>query len=324
MSFSLQLCIGVNVGKKMDVYLPIAELSENFFVLVTLGLMAGFLSGMFGVGGGFLLTPLLTFVGVPPAVAVGTQATQLAGTSLAGAIMHWHKKQVDAQMGVVLLGGSLLGTVFGVWLFGWFKKIGHIDLVVSLGYLFLLSFIGILMLTESLKRLRNITPLKQPSNLEEAPHHFLWGAEGSLAITFPASRIRVSVLLPIIIGFASGLAVAMLGIGGSFVLVPAMLYVLRMPGRLVNGTSMFQMVFVTGLATILQAIMNNSVDIVLAIVLLAGSMVGVRFGAKLAGKTKPELARFLLALLILSVAGKLLSDLLMKPDFGFADMLVRL
>jgi len=304
----------------MDIYLPIAEMSVNVFLLLLLGAAGGYLSGLFGVGGGFLLTPLLAFIGIPPSIAVGTQANQLVGTSLAGTLAHWKRRHIDIRMGLTLLIGSFIGTTCGVELFRWMQKIGHIDLVITLGYVIMLGSIGGMMLAESGRLLwkGEIPPSPEPENKPDVPERRalkrLWGANSRLAMDFPASRLRISVLAPLVVGFVGGLMVAMLGIGGGFVLIPAMIYILRMPPHLVNGTSLFQIIFATAFATILQAVLNQSVDIMLAMILLAGSVVGVPFGTRQASKLNPVMARFLLALVILAVGGKLFIDLMMTPD----------
>ncbi len=305
----------------MDIYLPIAEMSVNALGLLLLGAVVGFLSGLFGVGGGFLLTPLLTFMGVPPTIAVGTQSCQLAGTSLSGTMAHWRKKNIDVQMATVLMAGSFIGTGAGVKIFSWLKQIGQINLTIMLGYVSLLSIVGALMFWESAPRLFKLGQrVRKPSVLRDVPKDEEtkitqgWGAEGSMAMDFPRSRLRVNVFLPLGLGFLGGLLVALLGVGGGFVMVPAMIYILRMPPALVNGTSLLQIVFTTGLAAILQATSNRSVDIVLALFLLVGSVVSVPMGARLAWRLRPEVARFSMACLILLVAGKLILDVTLTPD----------
>jgi len=313
----------------MDIYLPIAEMSVNALELLLLGGIIGFLSGLFGVGGGFLLTPLLTFMGIPPTIAVGTQSAQLAGTSLSGVIANWHKKNVDVQMATVLMAGSFIGTGAGVQLFKWLKQIGQINLVIVLCYVSLLSIVGCLMFWESaphllkrVERLRGsagpvrLTPPKDEESMSQG-----WGANGSMAMDFPRSRLRVNVLLPLGLGAIGGLLVALLGVGGGFVMVPAMIYILRMPPALVNGTSLFQIMFTTSLAAVLQANANHSVDIVLALFLLIGSVISVPIGTRLAWRLKPEVARFLMACLILLVAGKLILDLTLQPEHIFSVVL---
>lgn len=308
----------------MDLYLPVAEMSVNALGLLTLGGVVGFLSGLFGVGGGFLLTPLLTFLGIPPAIAVGTQSVQLAGTSLSGAMAHWRARNVDAKMGFVLLLGSFAGTGVGVLIFKWLKQMGQINLVILLSYVALLTAIGALMFFESMPRLlrdrgrlRKAAAAKaQP--LQEEGLRQGWGASLPFAMDFPRSHLRMHPALPLVLGFFGGILVALLGVGGGFVMVPAMIYILRMPPVLVNGTSLFQIIFTTSFAALLQAISNHSVDIVLALLLLLGSVVFVPMGARLASRLSPVLARFLMSVLILCVAGMLIADMTLPPKQMFA------
>lgn len=307
----------------MDIYLPIAEMSVNALWLLSLGAVVGFLSGLFGVGGGFLLTPILTLMGIPAAIAVGTQANQLVGTSLSGALAHWKRRNIDVRMGFILTVGSFLGTGVGVHLFKWLKQTGQINLVIVLSYVTLLSVVGLMMFWESAprlfkagKRFRSSSRSKTKPEVKEGLTQG-WGADGSMAIEFPESNLRVNVMLPIGLGIIGGVLVALLGVGGGFILVPAMIYMLRMPPALVNGTSLFQIIFTTAFATILQAIYNQSVDVVLAMIMLVGSVFSVPFGARFASYLKPEVARFLMASLILLVAGKLIYELVIIPDQMF-------
>jgi uncharacterized membrane protein YfcA len=306
----------------MDIYLPIAEISINAIGLLALGAVVGFLSGLFGVGGGFILTPLLTFMGVPPTIAVGTQANQLAGTGLSGALAAWKRRNIDLKMGTVLMMGSFLGTGLGVQIFSWLRQIGQINLVIKLSYVTLLSFVGIMMMWESapylfkkVQRIRNSSskPKEFPKEEHDGPD-LGWGAGSALGMTFPASNLRLNIVLPLSVGFIGGILVALLGVGGGFVMVPAMIYILRMPPSLVSGTSLFQIVFTTGFATIMQAVTNQSVDLVLALILLTGSVVAVPYGTRYASRLRPEIARFLMASLILIVATKLIYDLLAQPN----------
>lgn len=308
----------------MDIYLPIAEISINAIGLLVLGAVVGFLSGLFGVGGGFILTPLLTFMGVPPTIAVGTQANQLAGTSLSGALAAWRRRNVDLKMGTVLMLGSFAGTALGVEIFSWLRQIGQINLVIKMSYVTLLSSVGVMMMWESapylfkkVQRIRKVSSKPKELIKEDDGPDLGWGADTRLAMNFPASNLRLSALLPITVGFVGGVLVALLGVGGGFVMVPAMIYMLRMPPSLVSGTSLFQIVFTTAFATILQAVTNQSVDLVLALILLAGSVVAVPYGARFASRLRPEIARFLMAALILIVAVKLIYDLLVQPDQMF-------
>lgn len=294
----------------MEVYLPIAGMPVDVLWVLLLGAMVGFLSGLFGVGGGFLMTPLLIFLGIPAAVAVGTQANQLVGASVSGMLAYWRRGLVDVKMGLVMQGGGVLGTGLGVWLFGLLQRLGHIDLVISLSYVLFLGAISLLMLAESLRswfngRRKGVTRGKL--------HHHGWLHGLPFKTRFPSSRLYISVLLPAGIGFIGGLLVAIMGIGGGFLLVPAMIYILGMPAAMVAGTSLFQIIFSTGVAALLQAAVNHTVDILLALLLLAGGVVGAQFGTRASVYLRGEQARALLALIVLAVAVKLAVDLVVKP-----------
>jgi len=308
----------------MDIYLPIAEMSVNGVWLLSLGAVVGFLSGLFGVGGGFLLTPILTLMGIPASIAVGTQANQLVGTSLSGALAHWKRRNIDVRMGFILTVGSFIGTAIGVQLFKWLKQTGQINLVILLSYVTLLSVVGLMMFWESAPRLfkagtRFRSSARSKPKVEVKDGVTMgWGSSGSMAIEFPVSNLKINVMLPIGLGIIGGVLVALLGVGGGFILVPAMIYLLRMPPALVNGTSLFQIIFTTAFATILQSIYNHSVDVMLAMVMLIGGVFTVPFGARFANYLKPEVARFLMASLILLVAGKLIYGIVVLPDQMFS------
>lgn len=294
----------------MQIYLPIAEISVNALLILILGGAVGFLSGLFGVGGGFLMTPLLIFIGVPPAVAVGTQANQLVGASVSGVLAHWRRNNVDVKLGLIMLAGGALGTGLGVWLFGRLQKLGHIDLVISLAYVLFLGTVSGLMLTESVRALLKGRDTPVRSKL----HHHTWLHGLPFKMRFPRSRLYISALLPALIGFVGGVLVAIMGIGGGFLLVPAMIYILGMPTALVAGTSLFQIVFTTGLAAFLQAVGNQTVDIVLALLLLVGGVIGAQFGTRAGTRLRGEQARALLAMMVLAVAVKLAVDLVVRPE----------
>jgi hypothetical protein len=298
----------------MQIYLPIAELSVNALLILMLGGGVGFLSGLFGVGGGFLMTPLLIFIGVPPAVAVGTQANQLVGASVSGVLAHWRRNNVDVKLGGVMLVGGAIGTGLGVWLFGLLQKLGHIDLVISLSYVLFLGTVSSLMLTESVRAIVKGRGVPVRSKL----HHHTWLHGLPFKMRFPRSRLYISALLPAFIGFVGGVLVAIMGIGGGFLLVPAMIYILGMPTALVAGTSLFQIIFTTGLAAFLQAVSNQTVDIVLALMLLVGGVIGAQFGTRAGAKLRGEQARALLALMVLAVAVKLAVDLIVRPEDLFS------
>lgn len=294
----------------MQIYLPIAEMSVDAVLVLAMGGLVGFLSGMFGVGGGFLMTPLLIFIGVPPAIAVGTQANQLVGASLSGVIAHWRRGNVDVKMGIVMLLGGTIGTALGVWLFGILQRLGQIDLAISLSYVLLLGIIGSLMLAEGLRSmLRRRRPTAARGKLHK--HGFLHGLP--LKMRFHRSKLYISALLPAGIGFVGGVLVAIMGIGGGFLLVPAMIYILNMPTGLVAGTSLFQIIFTTAVATLLQAISNQTVDAMLALLLLVGGVVGAQFGTRAGGAIRGDQARTLLGALVVAVAAKLAWDLVVTP-----------
>ena len=294
----------------MQIYLPIAELSVNAILILGMGATVGFLSGLFGVGGGFLMTPLLIFIGIPPAVAVGTQANQLVAASVSGVLAHWRRGHVDVKMGTVMLAGSAVGTVIGVWIFGILQRLGQIDTVISLSYVFFLGLIAVLMLAESLRSmLRRGRSGGGRGKLHK--HNVLHGLP--FKMRFHKSRLYISALLPLSIGLIGGLLVAIMGIGGGFVLVPAMIYILGMPASMVAGTSLFQIIFTTAIATFLQAYSNHTVDALLALLLLTGGVIGAQFGTRVAGQLKAEQARALLAMLVLIVCLKLAADLVRPP-----------
>jgi uncharacterized membrane protein YfcA len=299
----------------MDIYLPIAEVSLDLFVLLGLGAAIGFLSGVFGVGGGFLLTPMLIFIGVPPAVAVASSANQLVGASLSGVIAHWRRGNVDFKMGFILMAGGLAGSVLGVWVFGWLKRLGQIELTISLCYVLLLGILGALMAIESAR-----TALRQrrPGGFRRKLHQHNWLHGLPLKTRFRQSKLYISALLPIGLGFAVGILSAVLGIGGGFVLVPAMIYTLGMPTAVVPGTSLFQIIFVAANVTFLQAYTNRTVDAVLALVLLVGGVLGAQIGSRFGTRLRGEQLRFLLALLVLAVAAKLAFDLTVRPSHLYA------
>lgn len=293
----------------MQVYLPIAEMTVDVFVVLGMGGLVGFLSGLFGVGGGFLMTPMLIFIGVPPAVAVSTQANQLVAASLSGVLAHWRRSNVDVKLGLVMLAGGAVGTIIGVWLFSQLRRMGQIDIAISLSYVFFLGFIGAAMLIEAMRALLR-KPLQASRN---KLHRHIWVHGLPFKMRFPRSRLYVSALLPLGIGAFGGVLVAIMGIGGGFLLVPAMIYLLGMPTALVAGTSLFQIIFTTAFATLLQAITNQTVDAVLALLLIVGGVLGAQAGAKVGVALRGEYARLLLGLLVVSVSARLAWDLVIPP-----------
>lgn len=299
----------------MSIYLPLAGVSENILLLLALGGSIGFLSGLFGVGGGFLLTPLLIMLGVPAPVAVGSGANQVLGASVSGMIAHWRRRTVDVRMGVILLVGGLVGSTAGVYLFKWLRELGQVELVINLSYVLLLGTIGGLMLVESLGALmKSRRPVSQVRKLHS--HSLLHRLP--LKMRFPRSRLYISSIPPFAIGFAVGVLSAVMGVGGGFVMVPAMIYLLKMPTDVVVGTSLFQIVFVTANVTFMQATTNQAVDVVLSVLLLIGGVVGAQWGAKVGRKLRGDQMRFLLALLVLGMGVKLAFDVLMTPQELFS------
>jgi uncharacterized membrane protein YfcA len=295
----------------MDIYLPIAGMSLDVLLLLVIGAGVGFLSGVFGVGGGFLLTPLLIFIGVPHAVAVATSANQLVGASVSGALAHWRRGNVDIQMGIALLIGGLGGSVLGVWVFALLRRIGQIDLAISLSYMLLLGVLGSIMLFEST---RAMLRQRRAGTSPRRRHQHIWLHGLPFKMRFRRSKLYISALLPLALGFVVGLLSAVMGVGGGFIMVPAMIYILGMPTLMVPGTSLFQIIFVTASVTILQAIENGTVDVVLAFILLIGGVIGAQIGSRFGTRLRGEQLRALLAFLVLIIAGKLAFDLATIPD----------
>jgi uncharacterized protein len=295
----------------MQIYLPIAEISVNAFLLLGIGGMVGVLSGLFGVGGGFILTPLLFFIGVPPAVAVASAANQIAGSSFSALLVHLRRKTVDMKMGLVLLAGGLVGSAGGVEVFQNLSRAGQFELTVSLLYVVLLSAIGALMLLESLRAMRR---RNDPNALLVTHKRHSWAHRLPLKMRFRTSQLYVSAIPPFVIGAFVGLLAAIMGVGGGFIMVPAMIYLIGMPTKVVIGTSVFQFLFVTGFTTILQAVQNHSVDVVLALLLLVGGVIGAQIGANFGARLRADQLRILLALLVMGVGAKLGLDLVLRPD----------
>lgn len=299
----------------MNIYLPIAEISVNVFLLLGMGGAVGFLSGMFGVGGGFLMTPLLIFIGVPPMVAVATEANQIVASSVSGVVAHTRRKNVDFKMGGMLLVGGVVGSTGGVWIFSALKELGQIDLVIKLSYVIFLSSVGGLMFVESLRAiLRNRSGAVGAGRGHKRKDHSGWQHKLPFKMRFRRSKLYISAILPITIGVIVGILSAIMGVGGGFIMVPAMIYILGMPTSVVVGTSLFQIIFVTANVTILQATTNQTVDIVLALLLLIGGVIGAQFGARAGMKLQGEQLRILLAIMVLGVCLKLGFDLVITPD----------
>ncbi|KTF68004.1 sulfite exporter TauE/SafE family protein [Sphingomonas sp. HT-1] len=296
----------------MDLYLPIANLSVNALFIVALGLGVGLLSGMFGVGGGFLTTPLLIFYGIPPTVAAASAASQVTGASVSGVFAHLRRKGVDLQMGAVLVAGGILGSIMGAWLFTVLQASGQIDVVIGVLYVVLLGSIGGLMFRESVGVIR-VSRGKAVAKARKRRHHPMVAAL-PFRWRFYASGLYISPLAPLLLGFFTGILTMLLGVGGGFILVPAMLYILGMGTQTVVGTSLFQTLFTTAVATMVHATTTKAVDIVLAILLLLGSVIGAQLGARFAAKAKPEYLRLLLAVIVLGVAARMLLGLAWRPD----------
>ncbi|WP_085808356.1 sulfite exporter TauE/SafE family protein [Sphingomonas sp. TZW2008] len=296
----------------MDLYLPIANLSVNAFVIIALGGGVGFLSGMFGVGGGFLTTPLLIVYGIPPTVAAASAASQVTGASVSGVFAYLRRDGVDMAMGGVLVAGGVIGSVAGAWLFQLLQASGQIDTAIAITYVVLLVSIGGLMLKESLEAIA-VTRGRRAAPPRRRRHHPLV-AGLPFRMRFYRSGLYISPLAPLLLGFATGILTILLGIGGGFVLVPAMIYLLGMATQVVVGTSLFQILFVTAAATMVHALTTKAVDIVLAGLLLIGSVIGAQVGARFAARAKPEYLRLALALLVLLVAGRIALGLGWRPD----------
>ncbi len=295
----------------MQIYLPIAEISVNAFVLLGLGGAVGFLSGMFGVGGGFLMTPLLIFTGIPPAVAVGTEAVQIVATSMSGVLAHWRRKAVDFKMAGVLLAGGAVGSTLGVIGFSALRENGQVDLFISLAYVLFLGIIGGLMLLESVRAIQATRSGRSVSARKPGSHGWIHGLP--LKMRFRRSRLYISAIPPFTIGLFVGILAAVMGVGGGFIMVPAMIYLLRMPTNVVIGTSLMQIMVVTGLTAMLHATMLQTVDIVLALLLLVGGVLGAQMGVRVGHRLRGEQLRSLLALLVLAVCLRLAWDLVVTP-----------
>jgi uncharacterized membrane protein YfcA len=299
-----------------QIYLPIAEIPVNILLVLLLGLGAGFLAGMFGIGGGFLATPFLMFIGIPPAIAVSTSTNQIIAASVSGLLVQFRKRNVDIKMGLFLVLGGFFGSTFGVSIFRILQSSGHIDIVIALVYVIFLGTISVTMLIDSVRTLMEkkygVTWDKKPENGEVG---FLKSLERlPWQVYFPKSEITVSILIPIILSAGIGILVALMGIGGGFLMIPAMIYILRMPSSVVVGTSLFQIVFIASNATFLQAVTSNNVDIVLAFLMIISSAVGAQIGTRAGYKVDADSMRSFLALLLLGVCVKMLFILFTEPS----------
>ena len=296
----------------MEIYLPIAGLPINFFILMFLGLVVGFLSGMFGVGGGFLMTPMLILMGIPPAVAVASEANHILAASVSGFLAHMRRANVDFLMGFILLLGGVFGSIIGVFLLKYLLSIGQEKLFISLSYIFILIFVGFWMLAESVSSIQ-----KKYKGKRNKLHEHIWLHGLPFKIKFRKSHLYISVLPPIFIGLLVGILSSIMGIGGGFILVPAMIYILGMPTQVVIGTSLLQIVFVTTVSTVMHSYINQTVDVVLSSLLLIGAVVGAQIGTRVMVLLRGEQIRFLLAVIIIIVASVLIGEILVTPDEAF-------
>jgi len=296
----------------MEIYLPIAGLPINFFMLMFLGLIVGFLSGMFGVGGGFLMTPMLILMGIPPAVAVASEANHILAASVSGFLAHMRRSNIDFLMGFILLIGGVLGSLIGVFLLKYLLSIGQEKVFISLSYIFILVFVGIWMLIESLNYIKNKSKGKR-----NKLHEHIWLHGLPFKIKFRKSHLYISILPPIFIGTLVGGLSSIMGVGGGFILVPAMIYILGMPTQVVIGTSLLQIVFVTTVSTIMHSYINHTVDVMLSSLLLIGAVVGAQIGTRVMVRLRGEQIRFLLAVIIIIVALVLIGEILVTPEEAF-------
>ena len=304
----------------MNIYLPIAELSVNIFIILSLGGAVGFLSGMLGLGGGFLMTPLLMFIGIPPSVAVATSANQIVAASVSGALSHWRQGLVDVKMGMYLLLGGLFGSFTGIWIFKLLSNAGQIETFLAIVYFILLFSIGTLMLIESSQVIRDRI---RKRTVKRKLHYHNWAHRLPFKVRFYSSNLYISVIPPILIGYFIGILSATMGIGGSFILIPAMIYFLGMPTSKVIGTSLFQIIFITAFVTLLHATSTFAVDAVLAFSLILSSVIGAQLGVMFTNKFRGEELRALLAIIVLTVAFKIGTDLLIQPTDIFSISVIK-
>ena len=300
----------------MSIYLPIAEMNVNIFLIVFIGMAVGALSGLFGVGGGFLMTPLLIFLGIPPVVAVGSEAPHVLASSVSGVIAHWRKKNVDFKMGFFLLSGGVIGSTLGVHLFKLLKTYGQIDIVIQFLFIIFLGFIGMSMAFESAKT--TIKNYRTTSAIRTKLHQHSWIHGLPFKLRFHRSKLYISAIPPILIGFFVGVLSAMMGVGGGFIMIPAMVYILGMSTNVVVGTSLFQIIFVTANSTFFQSYLNQTVDIVLSALMILGGVIGAQIGVRIGSQLKAEYLRGILAILVLLVCAKILSDLILTPSDLFS------
>ncbi len=298
----------------MQIYLPIAEMPINVVMLLAMGLAVGVLSGLFGIGGGFIVTPLLIFMGVPAPIAVGTGAAQVAASSVSGTMTNWTRQAIDFKMVGILLAGGLIGSTLGVFMQRWLKAIGQLELFISAVYVILLGTIGTLMLIESIEAIRrNKAARAQGRSVASRSSNHNWIQGLPFKTRFPTSKLYISAVPPVAIGAAVGWLTAIMGVGGGFLLVPALIYLLRMPTKVVIGTSVCQIMFVTAFTTIMQSWQNHSVDLLLGLPLMIGGVIGAQYGVRLGQRLQAEQMRVFLALLVLGVALRMMVDLALPP-----------
>ena len=301
----------------MEIYLPIAEISVNALILLVLGVGVGLLSGMFGVGGGFLMTPLLIFLGVTPSVAVGTGTNLIIASSVSGTMAHWRRGNVDFLVGALVSGGGIGGAWLGAFVFKLLSEAGQIDLVVSLSYVLFLTVVGCLMGAESVK-----TIVRKPGTIRRKAHYHSWIHGLPLKLRFRRSRLYVSAIPPFVLGLLMGILASIMGVGGGFVMIPAMIYLIGMPPAVVVGTSLFAIIVISTVSCFAHAINNNNVDIILGLLLAVGAVIGAQYGTRIGGRIRAEHLRGLLALLVLAVGGRLAFSLAVAPDDFFAVSLL--
>jgi uncharacterized membrane protein YfcA len=304
----------------VEIYLPIADLPVNVFVVFFMGTAVGFISGMFGIGGGFLMTPLLIFIGISPAVAVASVASHIAASSFSGVISYWRRRALDVALALMLLAGGILGTMTGVWLFSLLRSVGQLDLTIGLSYVTLLGIVGAMMIAESV---RAIVRAKQGKPAEiRRPGSHTWIHGLPFKIRFKQSKIYVSAIPIWTIGFLIGFIGAIMGIGGGFLLVPALIYLMRVPTSVVIGTSMVLTLVTMASATVMHAATNHLVDAVLALILMIGGVIGAQFGARAGQKIRAERLRLLLGLLVLLVGLRFALDLVVRPEELYSVRLI--
>jgi len=300
----------------LEIYLPIAELPVNVFLMFAMGIAVGFISGMFGIGGGFLMTPLLIFIGISPAVAVASVASHIAASSCSGVIAYWRRRALDFALALMLLGGGLIGTMVGVWLFSLLRSLGQLDLMIGLSYVTLLGVVGGLMIIESARAIARARSGRPAEIRRPGSHTWIHGLP--FKVRFKQSKIYVSAIPLWVIGFAVGFIGAIMGIGGGFLLVPALIYIMRVPTAVVVGTSMILTLVTMGAATIMHAATNHLVDAVLALILMIGGVIGAQFGARAGQKIRGEQLRLLLGILVMLVGLRFAFELVLRPSNLFS------